>query len=89
LRLYHGNGFGFDGLYDVVNRGWSGIVITSIGDFSSDSHPDILGCIPGTSEMRVYHGTGGDSSITGYLRGGYTSLGTGWSCNTSLFAGVW
>jgi hypothetical protein len=89
LRLYHGNGSGFDGLYDVVNRGWSGIVITSIGDFSSDSHPDILGCAPGTSEMRVYHGTGGDSSITGYLRGGYTSLGTGWSCNTSLFAGVW
>jgi hypothetical protein len=89
LRLYHGNGSGFDGLYDVVNRGWNGIVITSIGDFSSDSHPDILGCAPGTSEMRVYHGTGGDSSITGYLRGGYTSLGTGWSCNTSLFAGVW
>lgn len=89
LRLYHGNGFGFDGSYDVINRGWNGIVIASIGDFSGDSQPDTLGCIPGTSEMRVYHGTGGNSSITGYLRSGYTSLGTGWTCNTSLFAGVW
>lgn len=89
LRLYHGNGAGFDGSYDVINHGWNGIVITSIGDFSSDSNPDILGCIPGTSEMRVYHGTGGNSSITGYLQSGYTSLGTGWSCTTSLFAGVW
>lgn len=89
LRLYHGNGAGFAGLYDVINHGWNGIVITSIGDFSSDSNPDILGCIPGTGEMRVYHGTGGTSSVTGYLQNGYTSLGTGWSCNTSLFAGVW
>lgn len=89
LRLYHGNGAGFDGLYDVINYGWNGIVITSIGDFSGDSNPDILGCIPGSGEMRVYHGTGGNSSITGYLQSGYTSLGVGWACNTSLLAGVW
>lgn len=89
LRLYHGNGQGFAGAYDVINRGWNGITLISAGDFSGDTHPDILGCVPGTSEMRVYHGTGGNSSITGYLQAGYASLGSGWTCNTSLFAGVW
>ncbi len=89
LRLYHGNGQGISGSYDVINQGWSGINLVAIGDFSSDTHPDILGCIPGTGEMRVYHGTGGGSSISGYIRNGYTSLGNGWTCNNSLFAGVW
>jgi hypothetical protein len=89
LRLYHGNGTGFEGGFDVVNQGWGGMRLIPIGDFDGDSHPDVLGCVYGTNQLRAYHGTGGGLTLAGYLRAGYTVQGAGWACDTTRFAGVW
>jgi hypothetical protein len=90
LRLYHGNGAaGFSGGYDVINQGWNGLKILGAGDFDGDSHPDLFACVSADNTMRVYHGTGGGTTLTSFFRDGRTAQGTGWACDGSVFAGVW
>lgn len=58
LRLYPGNGTGGFGLARAIGSGWLGMrLITGVGDWDTDGHPDLL-AVSTTGVARIYQGNG-------------------------------
>lgn len=65
LRLYPGNGSGGFGVARTIGSGWQGMrLITGVGDWDADGHPDVL-AVSTTGVARVYRGTGAGSFVRG------------------------
>ena len=82
LYLYRGNGSGgFLGGGTHIGTGWNVFDrLFSVGDFSGDGHPDLIGRMPG-GNLYLYRGNG-----SGGFLGGGTQIGVGWNIFDKVLA---
>ena len=87
LLLYRGNGRGgfLTGTGESIGSGWGGFTaLVAPGDFSGDSHPDLLALQP-DGTLLLYRGNG----ESGFIGGGIP-IAAGWGGFTALLApGDW
>ncbi len=74
LLLYRGNGSGgFVRGVTQIGHGWGGIdLVTQVGDWTGDGHPDLIARERTTNRLRIYEGNGVGSFS------GSTVVGSGW-----------